>query len=726
MGPLEIILENPGPWLCWILPIVGAVLMPLLGRINQRLRDIAAVAFAFSAVVAALTMVPYLASDHYPGDIKLLTWIQLPGGKPLEVGVLVDPLSIIISNVVAFISFLIVVYSTGYMHGDPHLDRYWFFFLFFIGNMLLLVLSDNLIQVLIGWEGVGLCSYGLIGYYYRDPKVRWLGGPPPTEMYPPSHCGMKAFVVTAIGDVFILAAIFIVYHYAGTLNFLDLINHSEEWLGAMAAVPGLLSLTSVLLLGGPIGKSAQFPLHEWLPEAMAGPTPVSALIHAATMVKAGVYLVARVSPIFYTGFWSFGIVEAQTFFIAIAFVGAFTCLLAASQAIVTLELKKILAYSTVSQIGYMMLGLGVSGLSEGGFVAGMTSGVFHLVSHALFKAALFLCAGSVIHAVESIYVSDMGGLKKWMPLTHGLMLLATLSLSGVPPFSGFWSKDAVFVASLMAGKESFLATVFLAFGAVSAAMTFFYSLRMVALTFYGRPSPHIEELEHHGHHVHEMKPIMWVPYAILVIVMIAVSILGVVGLFAPSYSPELFIEGRLHHMLEHTFEHIHIHLPVEHVAVSTKLTAVGLSGLMLVVGGLLGWLFYLSRRLDPEKFVEGSPALKGIHSFLWNRWYMNPVYYKVFVDGLLWLKQVIFNWFESKVIYGISDAVAKVSMFFSDYLFKVLEIKGMDGVINDGFPAAATAIYHRIKKLQTGVLSINILYLVVLLLLLVLGMLAIG
>ena len=382
MSAIDIILEYPGPWLCWMLPIMGALLMPVIGRINHKLRDLAAVVFAGLAVLAALSMVGSLFSHHYPGDIKLLSWITFPNGSSIDIGVLVDPLSIIICNVVAFISFLIVIYSTEYMHGDSHMDRYWFFFLFFIGNMLLLVLSDNLVQTLIGWEGVGLCSYGLIGYYYRDPEERWLGGPPPTKMFPPSHCGMKAFVVTAIGDVFILAAIFIIFNFAGTVNYLELIQHSEEWLGAMSLVPGLVGLTAILLLGGPIGKSAQFPLHEWLPEAMAGPTSVSALIHAATMVKAGVYLVARVSPIFFLGYWSFGISEAQTFFWVIAAVGAFTTLLAASQALVTQELKKILAYSTVSQIGYMMLGLGVSGLSEIGYVVGITSGIFHLISFA--------------------------------------------------------------------------------------------------------------------------------------------------------------------------------------------------------------------------------------------------------------------------------------------------------------------------------------------------------
>jgi len=775
MEPIDAFFRYPAPILCWALPLLGALLTPLFARINEKLRDYMAVAFSFSAVVAAASMIPWLISGKYPGDVKIATWITFPGGGTLEAGVLVDPLSIMVANVVAFISFLIVVYSLGYMHGDPGLTRYWFFFQFFIGSMLLLVLSDNFIQLLIGWEGVGVCSYGLIGFYYRDPKERWLGGPPPTPMFPPSHAGMKAFVVTGFGDVLILGAIFIVYNYAHTFNFLELTIHSEKWLHSLAAVPGLLSLTSILMLGGPIGKSAQFPLHEWLPEAMAGPTSVSALIHAATMVKAGVYLVARLSPIFWLGYHEFHLAEAATFFVAIAFVGAFTAFLAASQAIVSLELKKILAYSTVSQIGYMMLGLGVSGLSEKGFVLGMTAGIFHLVSHALFKAALFLCAGSVIHAVESIYITDMGGLKKWMPLTHGFMLLATLSLSGIPPFSGFWSKDAVFVAALFAGTPYSL--VLLAIGAVSAAMTFFYSLRMVSLTFYGSPSRHIEEIEHHaekkeehgnngnheekkeheGHHVEEtevhvphlgeVKPIMWVPYGILVVIMVGVGLLGVVGLFAPSLSPELFIEHNFELMIEHLFEEMHLHLPVAYVVIATKLTAVGLSAAMLLLGGFTGWYIYLARKVDPKEIVDKSPVLKGIYTFLWNRWYMNPTYYKVFVDGVLNFKEVVFRSLEKGVMDKISDAVSgaftgfsriafkgfenvifdKISgavsgftVWLSGEMFSSIETKGIDQGLNIGVPVAATELYHRVKKIQTGILSYNILYIILTLLVLIL------
>ncbi|MFH0849496.1 MAG: NADH-quinone oxidoreductase subunit L [Candidatus Bathyarchaeota archaeon] len=725
MSALETFLEYPGPFLTWMLPIIGAIMMPILGKIDHKLRDYGAVLFAFSAVLAAGTMIPYLFNGHPPGDIKLLTWLTLPNGTPLEFGVLVDPLSIIICNVVAPISFLIVVYSTSYMHGDPGLDRYWFLFLYFIGNMLLLVLGNNLIMTLIGWEGVGICSYGLIGYYYRDPEKRWLGGPPPTKMVPPSHAGMKAFVVTGIGDVLLLAGVFIVYQYAGTFNYVELIQHSQEWLTNMAHVPGLVALMSVLLLGGPIGKSAQFPLHEWLPEAMAGPTSVSALIHAATMVKAGVYLVARLSPIFYIGTWTLHLPEAQVYFIAIAIVGAFTCFLAASQALVALELKKILAYSTVSQIGYMMMGIGLGGFSEEAYIVGLTAGVYHLASHALFKAALFLGAGSVIHAVESIYTFDMGGLKKHMPKTYWLMVLATLSLSGIPVFSGFWSKDAVFISALVAGTP--LAYALLAVGVLCAAMTFAYSIRFISRVFRHDESKFIKDLEHHGHHVHEAPTVMWVPIAILVALFCTVGLLGFAGLFNQGLNPEIFIEEQMHHMVEYILPHeVAENLHVPHIGSSTKLVGVGLSAVALAIGGYLGYNFYWTRKWDSWAWVQASRMRTITHSFLWNRWYMNPVYYRVFVDGTLALKQVLYNNFEAKVLIPLSDFVAKKSQIVSDAMYAVVEERTIFGIINTGVPSTVAKVYHRVKKTQTGLLSINIIYMVGLLLLLIIGMMIMG
>jgi NADH-quinone oxidoreductase subunit L len=474
---------------------------------------------------------------------------------------------------------------------------------------------------------------------------------------------------------------------------------------------------------------------------MAGPTSVSALIHAATMVKAGVYLIARMSPIFYLGTWEMHLPEAQVYFIVIAIVGAFTCFMAASQALVSVELKKILAYSTVSQIGYMMLALGVSGLSEGAYVAGLTASVFHLMSHALFKAALFLGAGSVIHAIHTIYTFNMGGLKKYMPITFILMAIATASLSGIPPLSGFWSKDAVFISALVANTP--LSRVLLFVGAISAAMTFFYSIRYMKITFAGIESKHIEDMKHHGHTPHEAPKTMWVPIAILVGLVVIVGLLGLIGFFVPSLSPELFIEHQIDNMLHRLNVPLHTH----HLEWTTTLNAWTTSAAMLLIGGILGWTFYLSKKIDSWEFVSSNPILKPLHTFFFNRWYMNSTFYKVFVYGLIDFAKAVFGSLESMFFDKITAFVSGSTIKFGGalHLFetKVYDpainvglvnvfVKGSKVLYNDletlidvgynrGIPAAMTGLHNRVKKLQSGVLSYNIIYMVIIFLVLILG-----
>jgi NADH-quinone oxidoreductase subunit L len=708
-------------FLCWIIPMLGAVLMPVFAKFGNKFRDMMAVVFGAGAAISALAMVPWLLSGNTPGDVKIFNWINF-AGNPLEMGVLVDPITILIINVVACISFLIIVYSTSYMHGDENLTRFWFFFLFFLGSMLLLVVSNNLIQTMIGWEGVGICSYGLIGYYYRDAKERWLGGPEPTPMYPPSHAGMKAFVVTGVGDVFILASIFIIFNFAGTLNYTELIQTAPVWLTEMSQYPGLIALTAILFLGGPIGKSAQFPLHEWLPEAMAGPTSVSALIHAATMVKAGVYLVARISPVFYIGAHVLHLPEAKIFFTTIAIVGGFTTFLAASQAVVSVELKKILAYSTVSQIGYMMLGLGLSGLTEGAYVAGMTAGIFHLISHALFKGALFLGAGSVIHSIHSIYTFDMGGLKKYMPKTFWLMVLATISLAGVPPFSGFWSKDAVFIAAMLAGTP--LAYALLAVGGISAAMTMMYSIRYIWLTFLAPESDHIQEMDHHGHTPHEAPILMWGPIALLVAVMLGISVLGLVGQFNPALNPEIFIEQQVEHALHAIMPHgVELHVP--HVGFDIKSQAWTLSAFLLAVGIISGRTYYWGRPVT-EWDIERTGWRKSVYNFLWNRWYLNRFYYLVFVDGFILAGRSVYASLEKGFFDRITPVVSGLFIKLGIDLYGTLETEILDKGLNNGVPALAFSLYNRAKKLQTGVLSYNIAYMAFIFVFLILVLLSLG
>ncbi|RLI34623.1 NADH-quinone oxidoreductase subunit L, partial [Candidatus Bathyarchaeota archaeon] len=381
-------------WLCWLVPLAGAPTVFLADRAGRKARDILALTFPLASLIISAMLLPRLFS------LKIfeeeLLWIPVPGFNPVSIGVLLDPLSIIMANIVSFISFLIMVYSVKYMEHEQGVARYWFFMNLFIGGMLLLVLSNNFIFFLVGWKLVGLCSYALIGHYYRDEPEYWVGGPEPTPKYSPSYCGLKAWIVTSLGDTLLLGGLILLFVYAGTANFTELFQLAGEWLPEAALRPGMLTLIAVLLLSGPLGKSAQFPLHEWLPEAMAGPAPVSALIHAATMVKAGVYLVARFLPVFYYGYWMLGLGEALNFFLLAAGIGAFTALLAGSQAMVSLELKKALAYSTVSQIGYMMLALGVAGFTPQALVYGYVAGLLHLASHALFKASLFLGSGTVI------------------------------------------------------------------------------------------------------------------------------------------------------------------------------------------------------------------------------------------------------------------------------------------------------------------------------------------
>ena len=496
-------------WISIVAPFVGVLATPALARIHDKARDFGAVVCAAVSAVAALSLLPEL---FHPEALPLESnfgWLESPIG--IGFGVLIDPLSTVLANVVAAVSFIIMVYCVGYMKGDPARTRFWMWMNGFVGSMLLLVLSNNLLFLFIAWKLVGVCSYGLIGFSYQDERKYWIGGPPPTAFVTPSQAALKALVVTNVGDMLMLGGMLIMYFYAGTLNFLELYQTASTWIPRMAEAPGVLALVSVLLLAGPVGKSAQFPFQEWLPEAMAGPSPVSALIHAATMVKSGVYLVARFVPIFYYGYWVAGIDEASWFFYVTAWIGALTAFLGATQGMVSLELKKVLAYSTVSQIGYMMLALGVAGLAPGLLVDGYTAGLFHLVSHAVFKACLFLCAGTIIHAVHSIYLHDMGAVRNYLPLTWVFTLLASLSLVGLPPFPGFWSKDAVLLATLEASRPLF------ALALVSVGLTAFYTVRFMGIVFCGSESEHLLHVKKDGGPVNDGSRSMWLASGVLAV-----------------------------------------------------------------------------------------------------------------------------------------------------------------------------------------------------------------
>ena len=665
--------SNIVPWLCWIFPMIGGVLALLLAKFDNRVRAVTVVSFSFLGWLMAVFMVPELFTPKIID--KTAFWITLPGNASVSIGMLVDPLSVILANVVAFLGFIIMVYSIKYVEDESGQTRYWFLMSLFIGSMLLLVLADNLILFFIGWKIVGLCSYALIGHYYSDEREHWIGGPSPFPFQKPSRCGLKALLVTTFGDVSLLAGVIMLYLYSGTFNFVQLYQTADAWLGNIAANPGLLTLTSILLLGGPIAKSAQFPLHEWLPEAMAGPTPVSALIHAATMVKAGVYFVARMLPVFFYAYWIGNYPEALTFFLLTAAIGAFTAFLTGTQAMVSKELKKVLAYSTMSQIGYMMLALGVAGLSVNALTTGVSAGIFHLISHGVFKAALFLSAGVLIHFSGSIYMSEMKFSRRSLPLTWLFMWIVSLSLMGVPPFSGFWSKDEVLLSCLQSGQY-LLFTVAL----VTVAITCFYTVRFMGIIFHGTQTVEEDQMSAGKE---KTSGLLLVPYGILA------ALTVVIGLAGP------WVNSFLHSTFEKYFtESLGLTLTggTSGIAAinstsnpSMSLLSVLLpivSVLTIVIGAFPAYRLYVSHKSTPEKIIGAHKSLQSLHKFLWNRWYIDAFYRKVFVNGMFAMRQPVIKYVERPIDYAL----------------------------NEGVPNLFAVANRGLRKVQTGVLSINMLY----------------
>ena len=648
---LEPTFEITSAWLIWMLPFAAALIMPGIGKLSKKSTGYVAVGFALMSAVSAASLIP-LALEA--GEVhSQIMWIEALG---IKAGVLADPLSIIMANVVGWISFLIMIYSTGYMKGDKDITRFWFWMLFFIGSMQLIVLSDNLLQVFFGWEGVGLASYALISFWYRDKKKDHVGVEGRTvlgmlDYYSPTHAGMKAFIMTKVGDVMMIAGMLLIFLFAGTFGFKELMGDTD-WATAMAA-QGLLVPAFVLLFGGAMGKSAQFPLNEWLLEAMTGPTAVSALIHAATMVKAGVFLVARIGPLVFA--LSAAGIMADQFFEIIAWVGAITALLLATQGMVNPEIKKVLAYSTGSQIGYMMMALGVAGLSAQ-YVDGYTAGFFHLISHAMFKASLFMAAGALLHIVGSRFMTDMGGLRKHMKKTYAFMWAAGLGLMGAPFITtGFWSKDAIFAAVYESGNEWALPLFLIA--VLTAIITAFYTTRMIGMVFFGNKSKHIEKMEEEGHHIHEASPSMWIPYGILAVLTIGIGIIG------------LSAEEGIHHLfgeyLEHSFGIHSSHAAAEASILPGFLQglnpiALGASLVAFATGIGLGYIFYIGRWVDPVKFVNSNIFFYSIHKLFLNRWYLNALVYWCFVTTPLWLARGVSRYFEKTAIdYGMNDGVQK-------------------------------------------------------------------
>ena len=482
-------------YLTVLLPLLGFLFNGLLGpKIkNEKVIGIVGsgtIGLSFIVAIGALIQTLSLPVDQRLNIVTLFQWIDV-AGLNISFAYQVDQLSLVMSLIVTGVGFIIHVYSIGYMHGDKSFWRFFAYLNLFIFAMMNLVLADNFLLLFLGWEGVGLCSYLLIGFWY-DRKF---------EKSTTSAAGLKAFVVNRIGDFGFLLGMFLIYSTFGSLIFTDVFSRAISF-----GVPEhIFTLIAIFLFIGATGKSAQIPLLVWLPDAMAGPTPVSALIHAATMVTAGVYMVARCSIIY---------ASAPTAMMVVAVVGVFTAFFAATIGLVQNDIKKVLAYSTISQLGYMFLALGAGAFS---------AGIFHVMTHAFFKALLFLGAGSVIHSMHEVQdIRQYGGLKKYMPITYGTFLVAATAISGIPPLSGFFSKDEILWYSY-----ANLGIVFWAIGVITAILTAFYMFRLYFMTFEGK-----EKFDHHKQHPHESPKLMTIPLIVLGVLSAIGGFIGIPEIFS--------------------------------------------------------------------------------------------------------------------------------------------------------------------------------------------------
>ena len=615
------------------LPLLGCLVAGLLGRVVGH-RGAEVITSTFLVIAAALSWIVFMQVGlgekvHHPA-IVLFPWIE-SGTLDVQWSLRLDTLTAVMLVVVTTVSSLVHVYSIGYMHHDPHRARFFAYLSLFTFAMLMLVTADNLVQLFFGWEGVGLASYLLIGFWYKKPSA--------------NAAAIKAFIVNRVGDFGFALGIFAVFVMFGTVEFDTIFANAasaehttihflwREW--------DAMTVICLLLFMGAMGKSAQFLLHTWLPDAMEGPTPVSALIHAATMVTAGVFMVARLSPLFEL---------SHTALTVVTLVGAITAFFAASVGLVQNDIKRVIAYSTCSQLGYMFVALGVGAYGVG---------IFHLFTHAFFKALLFLGAGSVIHAVSDEQdMRRMGGLLRLIPKTYAMMLIGTLALTGFPLTAGYFSKDAI-VEAAFAGENAAAGFAF-AMTVIAAVFTSFYSWRLVFMTFHGRPRASQETMSH----VHESPLVMLVP----------LFVLAAGALLAGFVFKDYFI-GHDHEHFWHgavfMAEGNEIMEAMHHVPAWVIYSPM----VAMILGFVMSYIFYIAKPSLPGSLAARQELL---YRFLLNKWYFDEIYDVLFVRPAKWLGRFLWKRGDGMVIDGfgpdgiaarVADVTARVVRLQSGYLY---------------------------------------------------------
>jgi NADH-quinone oxidoreductase subunit L len=611
-------LENA--WLIPLIPAISFFLILFFGkRMPKKGSEIGILAIASSAAMAFAAAFEWISQSDPHEVHRHTTWFEI-GRADIGVGIHVDGLTVMMLVVVTFISLMVQIYSLGYMHGDRRFTYFYAALSLFTASMLLLVVADNTLQLMIGWELVGLCSFMLIGHWWEEGVN--------------SDAAIKAFITTRTGDVGLLLGVTVLFFAAGQ-NF-EIANLNRLAL-TEGISHGVLLAGATLLFIGVMGKSAQFPLHVWLPDAMAGPTPVSALIHAATMVVAGVYLVARL----YGVFWSAFSIDVGGINL-IALIGGITVIIAALLAFVQDDVKKVLAYSTVSQLGYMVMALGV-----GAWVAA----VFHLFTHAFFKANLFLGSGSLIHAVHSNNMSDMGGLRKHMPTTFWTFMVGSIALAGIPPLAGFWSKDEILNGALAEGYPLFLVV-----GLIGAFMTAAYMTRACYKIFWG---------EYRGHgHPHESPPSMAWPLRILGGLSIVVGLLNAPGILLFGDWVHFHVEGAPEILHHHDFN-----VGLAATSVVVALLGIAASAAYYMKGSFNG----LTQRVG---------ALRTGHKVLVNKYYLDELFIEGIVRKIQYPIAKAAYWVNQKVLDGAVNAVGIGAKRTARVTYEYIDQMVIDGAVN--------------------------------------------